>query len=67
MKRQACELNIDVAVEKRGPCGTLGFLYLLVTAFVKSYFILKRLVPHNLKKPSTTSMSTKGHQRIDRT
>lgn len=31
MKKQACELKIDVAVEKRGPCGT--FWYLLVHLF----------------------------------
>ena len=35
MKRQVCELKIDVAVEKRGPCGT--FWYLLVTPFFVNY------------------------------
>ena len=33
MKRQACELNIDVAVEKQGPCGTLGFFALITYRF----------------------------------
>lgn len=47
MKRQACELNIDVAVEKRAPCGTLGFFELISYTFfvnyVKSCLIFKRL------------------------
>ena len=33
MERQACELNIDVAVEKQGPCGTLGFFALITYRF----------------------------------
>lgn len=47
MKRQACELNIDVAVEKRAPCGTLGFFELISYTFfvnyVKGCLIFKRL------------------------
>ena len=37
MKKQACELNIDIAVEKRGACGMLGFVLISYTFFVVSF------------------------------
>lgn len=59
MKRQACELNIDVAVEKRGPCGTLGFFVLVSYIFFVNILLL---VTHHMKNPITLSMNTKEHQ-----